>query len=102
MNESAQAGTGRATYRLNHLTRRLTMYEGEARVRAFINEVWNHGKLASLNSHLAPMAAADCDKHAFKSYGVPSYRQLVSEVRRAFPNLHVEIQSLKQTVRGVT
>jgi len=71
----------------------MSLEENKALVRRFLEEVWNKGKLALVNEFLA----TDYVYHhptGMVLHGIEKYKQLVSEVRTAFPDIHFTIDDM--------
>jgi len=62
-------------------------YEFKARYRRFVDEVWNQGDLAVVDELLSPDVVHRLIGHR-TGVGVDGVKQSVTEMRRAFPDLH--------------
>ena len=71
----------------------MSIEENKALVRRLVEEVWNKGNLAVVNELLA----TDYVFHhptGTDFHGPEEYKQLVSEVRSAFPDIHFTIDDI--------
>lgn len=67
--------------------------ENKARVRRVCEEAWNEGRLDAIDEVIAP----DARHHGLNGalqVGTAPVKELITTVRRAFPDLHIAIEDL--------